>query len=45
MLTLSLPGADSLLEVEIVRSDLRYFWRRRKPLAVYCAGSTPQGLS
>ena len=45
MLTLSLPGADSLLEVEIVRSDLRYFWRRRKPLAVYCAGSTPQELS
>ena len=46
MLTLSLPGADSLLEVEIVRSDLRCFWRRRKPLAVYsCAGSTPRGLS
>jgi hypothetical protein len=45
MLTLSLPDADSLLEVEIVRSDLRYFWRRRMPLAVYCAGSTPQGLS
>lgn len=45
MLTLSLPGADSWLEVEIVRSDLRYFWRRRKPLAVYsCAGPTPQGL-
>lgn len=38
MLTLSLPGADSLLEIEIVRSDLRYFWRRRKPLAVYCTG-------
>jgi hypothetical protein len=35
MLTLSLRGADSLLEVEIVRSDLRYFWRRRKPLAAY----------
>ena len=45
MLTLSLPGADSLLEVEIVRSDLRYFWRRRKPLAVYSrAGPAPQGL-
>jgi hypothetical protein len=39
MLTLSLPGADSLLEIEIVRSDLRYFWRWRKPLAVYsCVG-------
>src|SRR6266436_927678 len=30
MLTLQLCGADSLLEVETVRSDLRYFWRRRK---------------
>lgn len=45
MLTLSLPGANSLLEIEIVRSDLRYFWRRRRPLAVYSrAGSMPQGL-
>jgi hypothetical protein len=35
MLTLSLPGADSLLEIETVRSDLRYFWRIRKPLAAY----------
>ena len=35
MLTLHLCGADSLLEVETVRSDLRYFWRRRKPLSVY----------
>lgn len=44
MLTLSLPGTDSLLEAEIVRSDLRCFWRRRKPLAVYsCEGSAPQG--
>jgi len=37
MLTLSLPGADSLLEVETVRSDLRRFWRLRKPLAAYTA--------
>src|SRR2546423_1808464 len=29
MLTLYLCGADSLLEVETVRSDLRYFWRLR----------------
>src|SRR6267142_2638340 len=35
MLTLQLCGADSLLEVETVRSDLRYFWRRRKPLSTY----------
>ncbi|MGC2518054.1 MAG: hypothetical protein WA373_02965 [Burkholderiales bacterium] len=35
MLTLHLPDEDSLLEVEVARSDLRYFWRRRKPLAAY----------
>jgi hypothetical protein len=35
MLTLHLGGADSLLDVETVRSDLRYFWRRRKPLSAY----------
>jgi hypothetical protein len=35
MLTLSLPGADSLLEVETVRSDLRHFWRLKRPLANY----------
>jgi len=35
MLTLRLFGADSLLEVETVRSDLRYFWRLRKPLSAY----------
>jgi hypothetical protein len=46
MLSLSLPGADSLLEIETVRSDLRYLWRRRKPLAVYSrAKPTPQGFS
>ena len=38
MLTLSLPDANSLLEVETVRSDLRYFWRPRKPLAAYIQG-------
>ena len=37
MLSLSLAGADSLLEVETVRSDLRYFWRTRKPLQSYLA--------
>jgi len=35
MLTLHLCGADSLLEVETVRSDLRYFWRLRRPLSSY----------
>ena len=35
MLTLHLGGAESLLEVETVRSDLRYFWRLRKPLSAY----------
>ena len=35
MLTLHLCGADSMLEVETVRTDLRYFWRRRKPLSAY----------
>ena len=37
MLSLSLGGADSFLEVETVRSDLRYFWRTRKPLQSYLA--------
>ena len=35
MITLHLSGADSLLEVEIARSDLRHFWRLRKPLSAY----------
>lgn len=37
MLSLVLAGKDSLLEVETVRSDLRYFWRTRKPLESYLA--------
>jgi hypothetical protein len=37
MLTLHLAGPDSLLEVETVRSDLRHFWRTRKPLETYLA--------
>ncbi len=40
MLTLSLPGADSLLEIETVRSDLRHFWRLKRPLANYLGTST-----
>jgi hypothetical protein len=37
MLTLHLSGTDSLIEAEIARTDLRHFWRRRKPLAAYVA--------
>jgi hypothetical protein len=37
MLSISLAGTDSLLEVETVRSDLRYFWRTKKPLRSYLA--------
>ena len=40
MLTLSLPGADSLLEIETVRSDLRHFWRLKRPLADYLGTGT-----
>ena len=35
LLCLAVCGAGSLLEVETVRSDLRYFWRLRKPLSAY----------
>lgn len=35
MLSLYLGEEDSLLEIETVRSDLRYFWRTRKPLQSY----------
>jgi hypothetical protein len=37
MLSLVLPGKESILEVETVRSDLRYFWRTRKPIESYLA--------
>lgn len=37
MLSLHLLGERARLEVETVRSDLRYFWRRKKPLASYLA--------
>jgi len=37
MLTLQLWSANSLLEVETVRSDLRHFWRTRKPVESYLA--------
>jgi hypothetical protein len=35
MLTLHLCGLDSRLEVEAIQSDLRRFWRLRRPLAHY----------
>ncbi len=35
MLTLHLAAENRLLQVETVRSDLRYFWRLRKPLSAY----------
>ncbi len=35
MLTVHLPTALGGLAVEAIRSDLRRFWRRRKPLATY----------
>ena len=37
MLSLHLCGRASLLEVETVRSDLRYFWRTIKPLRSWLA--------
>ena len=37
MLSLVLGGGNSMLEVETVRSDLRHFWRARKPLRSYLA--------
>src|SRR5262245_3710901 len=37
MLSLCLAGETSRLETETVRSDLRYFWRTRKPLASFFA--------
>jgi hypothetical protein len=35
MLTLHLTSRDALIEIEVARSDLRHFWRLRKPLAGY----------
>lgn len=37
MLTLTLAGTNFLIQSETVRSDLRRFWRLRKPLARYSA--------
>ena len=35
MLSLCFSGRSALLEVETVRSDLRHFWRARKPLQAW----------
>jgi hypothetical protein len=35
MVTLHLSGPAGMLEAETARSDLRHFWRRRKPLTAY----------
>jgi hypothetical protein len=37
MLTLHLVGPEQTLDVEVTQSDLRRFWRRRKPLSVWLA--------
>jgi hypothetical protein len=37
MLTLHLLGPEHALQVEVVRSDLRRFWRRRQPLWTWLA--------
>ena len=37
MLTLHLLGREHALQVEVTRSDLRRFWRRREPLAGWLA--------
>lgn len=42
MVTLLLGGHATLLHAETVRADLRYFWRRPKPLAAYLGASSPR---
>jgi hypothetical protein len=37
MVTLHAIGAGGALDVETTRQDLRYFWRRPRPLAAYAA--------
>lgn len=39
MVTLHAIGAGGALDVETTRQDLRYFWRRTRPLASYAAPS------
>ena len=40
MLTVHLLGLEQALHVEVTRSDLRRFWRRRQPLAGWLARAT-----
>jgi hypothetical protein len=37
MVTLHAVGAGGALDVETTRQDLRFFWRRARPLAAYAA--------
>lgn len=39
MLTLQLFAEQAELHIETTQSDLRYFWRRRRPLAAYLAAA------
>lgn len=39
MITLHAPGVPRTNVTETTRQDLRYFWRRRRPLATYAAHS------
>ena len=39
MLTLHAVGAGGALQVEVTGQDLRYFWRRRRPLATWQAAA------
>jgi len=39
MLTLQLLSGEAQLQIETTRSDLRYIWRRRRPLAAYLGAS------
>jgi len=41
MLSLHLLGRDQALHAEVTRSDLRRFWRRRKPIAAWVAQALP----
>jgi hypothetical protein len=41
MITLHLAGVERSLDAESVRSDLRHFWRPRRPLARYAAAIQP----
>jgi hypothetical protein len=39
MVTLHAVGAGGALDVETTRQDLRFFWRRPRPIADYAASA------